>query len=110
MILKAFSLLDTKTGMFNVPFFLAHEGQAIRSVIDLGQDMNTTVGRHPADFQLCYIGHFDDQTGIMTPEKAIVYGTVASLLPQADQRAPLFEPDGIAVVKTNGSAHKGDVL
>jgi len=107
MMLKAFSLLDTKTGMYNVPFFLAHEGQAIRSVIDLGQDMNTTVGRHPADFQLCYIGYFDDQTGIMTPEMPVVYGTVASLLPQTPERGQLFaDPDQVIIERMNG-AQKG---
>lgn len=103
MIIKAFSLLDTKTGMFNLPFFLSHEGAAIRAVIDLGGDMNTTVGRHPADFQLYYIGWFDDQTGIMTPDKQIAYGTVLSLMPTRSP-APLFE-DGadIVVQRTNGA-------
>lgn len=85
MILTAFCLLDTKTGMFNAPFFMAHPGQAIRACIDLGQDMGTTVGRHPADFTLCEIGLFDDQTGQLEPVPTRQIGTVVSFLPHARQ-------------------------
>lgn len=82
MILKAFSLLDTKTGIFNTPFFLPHVGQAIRACMDLGQDMNTTVGRHPADFQLVELGTFDDQSGVMVAQLPLQLGTVLSFLPE----------------------------
>lgn len=91
MILKAFSLLDTKTGMFNTPFFMAHTGQAIRACIDIGQDPNTTVGRHPADFSLVEIGHFDDQTGELVRGQPLQLGTVASFLPaRSSVPGPLF--------------------
>lgn len=92
MILKAFSLLDTKTGMFNTPFFMAHTGQAIRACMDLGADLSTTVGRHPADFALCEIGTFDDQAGVLHPHNPVQLGTVASFLPaRVPAAAPLFE-------------------
>lgn len=67
MILKAFSLLDTKVGMFHPPFFMSHEQQAFRAVSDLANDLSTTVGRHPADYSLVLVGSFDDQAGVLTP-------------------------------------------
>lgn len=81
MILIGFSLLDMKTGIFNTPFFMAHAGQAVRACVDLGQDNGTTVGRHPADFQLCQVGTFDDQTGMFAIGTPTPLGTVASFLP-----------------------------
>lgn len=82
MILKVFSLLDVKAGIYNQPFFMAHAGQAIRAVTDLGQDKSTVPGRHPADFMLVEIGEFDDATGVMTSHHITKpLGLVASFLP-----------------------------
>lgn len=63
MELLSFCLLDTKTGIHHPPFFVAHVGLAIRAIKDLGSDLNTSVGRHPADYQLVQLGTFDDNTG-----------------------------------------------
>lgn len=96
MITIGFSLLDTKTGIFNAPFFMAHAGQAIRACTDLGQDPNTTVGRHPADFMLCQLGTFDDQTGMFAIGTPTPLGTVASFLPvRAMPPGSLFEPSHV---------------
>lgn len=89
MILKAFSLLDMKTGIFNVPFFMAHVGQAVRACMDLGRDTSTTVGRHPADYQLVEIGTYDDQTGVLAAIPPQALGTVASLLPEPQRQLDL---------------------
>lgn len=92
MILKAFSLLDLKTGHFNVPFFMPHTQLAIRAVVDLAADANTTVGRHPSDFALCEVGTFDDQTGSFSVLMPTQLGVVTSFLsPTSDQSSlPLF--------------------
>jgi hypothetical protein len=79
MIVKAFCLYDTKTGLFATPFFMAHVGQAIRACQDLGSDLNTTVGRHPADYMLCELGTFDDNTGTFRSE-LLHHATVSALL------------------------------
>lgn len=94
MKLLAFTLLDMKTGHFNTPFFMTHPGQAIRAIIDLGQDPNTTVGRHPADFVLCQLGGFDDQTGAFDQVVPQQLGTVASFLPTQTPSMPLFAVNG----------------
>lgn len=93
MKLLAFSLLDQKTGMFNVPFFMSHRGQAIRACMDLAADRSTTVARHPADFMLCLIGEFDDQTGQFFNLRGEVehLGTVASFAGAVQQQLPLID-------------------
>lgn len=81
MKLLAFSLFDTKASYFHAPFFMSHRGQAIRACMDLGADLNTTVGRHPVDFALYEIGEFDDQTGTVTHLAPVNLGLVQSFLP-----------------------------
>lgn len=66
MILKVFSLLDIKAGIYSPPFYMAAAGQAVRAVMELGADQGNQVGRHPADFQLVELGTWDDQTGQAT--------------------------------------------
>lgn len=103
MITIGFSLLDMKTGIFNTPFFLAHAGQAIRACVDLGQDRNTSVGRHPADFQLCQVGTFDDQTGMFAIGTPVPLGTVASFVPVSVMPGGLFAEQLLAARgDTNG--------
>lgn len=90
MKLLAFALFDSKASFFNTPFFMPHRGQAVRAVIELGSDLSTTVGRHPADFHLYEVGEFDDQTGILVPLPPTSLGPVLSMLPQAPGQRPLF--------------------
>lgn len=85
MKLIAFTLLDTKIGAFGVSFFMSHVGQAIRACIDLGSDMTTTVARHPADFALCRVGFFDDQTGTLEPSTLENLGVVVNFLPRQQE-------------------------
>lgn len=98
MILLAYSLLDNKTGHFSTPFFFNHRGHAIRAVMELGADPNTTVGRHPADFTLCEIGIFDDQVGRFTSEECLYLGTVRSFIPVQPPQGTLFQSAETAVV------------
>lgn len=108
MILKAFCLLDTKTGAFGTPFFMHHAAAAIRACVDLGGDLSTTVGRHPADYALVEVGTFDDSTGVLHAIPPHNLGTVAGFLPAPQAAQPLFTmptPDGTGVRKlANGEA------
>lgn len=91
MIVKVFSLLDTKTGIYNLPWFMVHTGMAIRTIIDLAADPNTTIARHPADFVLVDLGTFDDATGQCDTRSHQHLGTVASFLPLPQQSLPLMD-------------------
>lgn len=81
MLVKAFSLLDTKSGLFSLPWFFPHDANAVRAVRALGLDKATTVGQYPSDYVLYCIGEFDDSVGLLTsPFAPRPLGAVSSLL------------------------------
>lgn len=114
MILKAFSLMDSKVQAFHAPFFMSHVGHAIRACAELAMDRNTTVGRHPADFILYEVGTFDDQTGVLRNLELVVnHGPVLTFItPQPElpmQEAgqvalPLAVTDQVTRERLNGHA------
>lgn len=63
--LKAFSIYDVKAEVYSPPFFLMTNGLAVRQFEQLANDLQTTIGQHPADFTLFEIGHFDDASGTL---------------------------------------------
>ncbi|WNK14777.1 MAG: nonstructural protein [Microvirus sp.] len=84
MYLQAYSLLDTKTGMYSLPWFMPHEAIALRAAQQLGNDKTTNVGQYPDDFVLFNIGEFDDNTALMSSFAPRSLGTVGSLLVKKD--------------------------
>lgn len=96
MILKAYALLDTKVGAFGSPFFMTHEGYAIRAVMDIVKDMSTSIARHPFDYTLYEVGEFDDQLGMlapMAPRPIVVAGNLVAVQP----KLPLEATQAVAV-------------
>lgn len=67
MKLNAYSLYDAKALNYSPPFYQPAHGAAVRLVMDLAADGNTSVGRHPADYTLFCVGTFDDFTGLLMP-------------------------------------------
>lgn len=65
MLLNVYSIFDVKGKCFGQPFFMAHNGIALRSFSDLIQDKNTTICKHPEDFKLYLIGEYDDNSGAL---------------------------------------------
>lgn len=63
MKLKAFSIYDTKSLAYGVPFFMSSVGQATRAFADLSNDNQSIIYKHPTDFVLFEIGDFDDSDG-----------------------------------------------
>ncbi|WNK13573.1 MAG: nonstructural protein [Microvirus sp.] len=59
------ALFDSAARVYGTPFFVQHAAQAIRSLKDevLNKDSQSDVNRHPSDFQLYELGHFDDDSG-----------------------------------------------
>lgn len=59
------SIRDRAADAFGRPAFVPSQGTAIRSFQDEvnRQDANNEMNRHPDDFDLYILGHFDDQTG-----------------------------------------------
>ncbi|QCQ85005.1 nonstructural protein [Blackfly microvirus SF02] len=66
MKLHAYTIYDRKGECYHPPFFTAQDGLALRTVSDLVNDPNTSLGRHPNDYVLYCCGSYDDNTGEFT--------------------------------------------
>lgn len=65
-----YSIMDTKTGIYNPPFFNHSHGEAERNFKQLVNDGKSTVHLHPTDFDLYYVGDYDDNSGKLMPKPA----------------------------------------
>lgn len=65
MILKIFSVYDSKAKAHLPPFFLPEEGMAIRTFKDCINSKEHQFGAHPEDYTLKQIGTFDDSSGVL---------------------------------------------
>lgn len=63
MQLKIFSIRDAKAEMFNPPFFKKTHGEAERDFHQLCKDEKSMPAQYPEDYDLYYVGTYDDQTG-----------------------------------------------
>lgn len=67
-VLAAVAVLDIKGGFFSPPMFVRSKGEAIRSFLDACADNNTTLSKHPTDYQLFLLGSFDDHSGMLVSQ------------------------------------------
>lgn len=97
MLLHAYSLYDRKALQYHVPFFAVADGSAVRSLEDLANDLNTTVGRHPGDYVLFRVGSFDDGAGVLQPLVPAQHVTDALALvrPTPATASGLFDRPGV---------------
>lgn len=63
MILKIYTVYDSKVEAYLRPFFMQSRGEAIRAFTDAVNDQNTQFNKHPEDFTLFELGMYDDQNG-----------------------------------------------
>lgn len=101
MILNAYSVFDRKALQYHPPFFASTDGAASRSFMDLANDANTTIGRHPADYVLFRIGTYDDQKGEMIPISPLMHVVDAVALVSPAPALPFDRPHR---TDTNGEA------
>lgn len=67
MILKIFSIRDQKSEVYNTPFYQKTHGEAERNFQQLVSDDKSTISKFPEDFDLYYLGEYDDNTGVTKP-------------------------------------------
>lgn len=65
MLHKVYSIRDSKTEVFNVPFYKVTHGEAERDFRTLANDEKSRLAQYPEDFDLYFIGEYDDNTGKM---------------------------------------------
>lgn len=59
-----YNVKDTKSEYFLTPFHVAKEEMAMRNIRAAVFDDEHPFGKNPQDFDLYYLGEFDDNTGI----------------------------------------------
>lgn len=64
MQLKVFSIRDAKAEVFNTPWFKGTHGEAERDFRAAVNDQQTSLNKFPEDFDLYYLGDYDDHTGV----------------------------------------------
>jgi len=67
MIHKMYSIRDQKSEVFNKPWYAVTHGEAERSFAAAVNDKQTTLSAHPEDFDLYWIGEYDDNSGKIMP-------------------------------------------
>lgn len=67
MQLKMFSIRDSKSEIFNSPFYAKTTSEAERSFRQLTNDPKSTISQFPEDFDLYEVGTYDDNSGKVSP-------------------------------------------
>lgn len=64
---QAFTIRDSKSEVFNSPWFAKTIGEAQRMFRELTLDSKSTINKYPEDFDLYHVGTYDDNTGKFEP-------------------------------------------
>lgn len=83
MLTRMYVIKDTKAGVFNTPFFQHTHGTAERAFQDLINDSQSSVNKHPEDYDLYYLGTYDDLSGSVVGEAPQHIVSAAQLMRQA---------------------------
>lgn len=67
---KAFAVYDSKAKFFDKPIYLRNSAEAIRAFETEANSGKSAISQYPADFTLFEVGEYDDETGLLTSEKA----------------------------------------
>ena len=102
MIWKMYSIRDAKAEIFKPPFFKSTHGEAERDYRTLCNDTQSLVNRYPEDFDLWFIGTYDDTSGKMeslaTPQHIIkavqcIQNSTPQLVPNLGDPAQMLPSD-----------------
>lgn len=67
MKLEAYAVFDAAVGAYNRPMFFRSRAEAVRSFQDAVRDPQSSLGAHARDYSWCYVGDFDDSSGMFEP-------------------------------------------
>lgn len=98
MILKIFTVFDSKAGVYGQPSFMVSRGAAIRSFTDMVNDQNHPFHKHPEDYTLFEIGEYDDNEGEIESSAPVSLGVALAYSNKIDVPMPI----------ANGQKNKGD--
>lgn len=67
MQLKIYSIRDSKSEIFNLPFYKHTHGEAERDFSQISNDPKSSIYQYPEDYDLYFVGEYDDNSGKITP-------------------------------------------
>lgn len=65
MVLKIFSIFDSKALAYLPPFFVPTAGVAVRNFEQAANEEGHAFSKHASDYGLWELGTFDDSTGVL---------------------------------------------
>lgn len=89
MDINTYIIYDIKGKFYMNPWFIGNDQQAIRQFTDIANDLQTPIGRHPEDYILFSIGHFDNNHGTLHPKDPVNLGKAIHYV-KKDLEPPLF--------------------
>ncbi len=66
-MLNIYTVHDQASNTYIKPFLFLTDRDAIEGFKHVCNDEKTPYAQHPADYNLCTIGTFDEQTGLLNP-------------------------------------------
>lgn len=67
--MKIVTIRDRAVDAYGQPIFVQALGQAMRSFSDEINSKESTLNKHPDDYDLYHIGDYDQDTGLITPKQ-----------------------------------------
>ncbi len=74
MLLRAFSVYDSKVEAYMRPFFMQTEAEALRAFRETVNDGQSSFFKHPEDYTLFKVGTFDESTGLISGFELVSLG------------------------------------
>lgn len=65
MLLQVYTIFDSAAKCYQRPFYCQADGEALRAFVDLAEDKEHPVGKHPEDYSLWRIGSYNDNSGLL---------------------------------------------
>lgn len=77
-----YAVKDLAVQAYGTPFFVRAKGEALRSFQDEAnkKDGNSAIAQHPEDYELYYIGDYDDMTGELTATTPVLIARAKDLM------------------------------
>lgn len=100
MILRVYSVFDSKLAAFGRPWYELKDASAIRVFTDAvndGSNVNNQWHKHPEDFSLYYLGEFDDGLGELIPSRPLILVTAAAVFDfKSSAQMDFFDKNGVS--------------
>jgi len=72
MLLKVYSVYDSKVEAYLPPLYFKSKGEFLRSFAEAANDPKSNIGKYPADYTAFEIGEWDDSNCSFKLHKALI--------------------------------------